>query len=90
MVLLTGPFTLFVPTKEALSVLDTSLPDAPAKNMADLKELLKYHIVLSALPLSSLKNDVISPTLAGGKLRINRYGSGDQSVTKNSIPFRQF
>ncbi len=75
-----GPFTVFAPTNDAFGAVDPATLDALLKDVNLLKRVLTYHVVASALPPASIKNELVTRTLAGESLRINVYGAGAKTV----------
>lgn len=67
-----GPFTVFAPSNDAFGSED-ALNFTADKVL--LKEVLSYHVIESALPLTGIKNDMTPNTLSGETLRINIYES---------------
>ena len=76
----TGPFTVFAPTNDAFGAVDPSTFTALLKDANLLKRVLTYHVVASALLPSSIKNELVTRSLAGESLRVNVYGSGANVV----------
>ena len=76
----TGPFTVFAPTNDAFGAVDPSTFTALLKDANLLKRVLTYHVVASALLPSSIKNELVTRSLAGESLRVNVYGSGANAV----------
>lgn len=66
-------FTLFAPTNEAFSQLQTASPEIwnSLQNNETLSEVLLYHVVQGALPFSSFMDGDMIPTLLGPSLAIS-------------------
>jgi len=62
-----GPFTVFAPTNAAFDHLPNGTVDTLLKpeNIADLQDLLKYHVVSGAVTSSELKDGQTSATVEG-------------------------
>lgn len=67
-----GPFTVFAPTNEAFSKLPAGKLDDLMKdaNKEDLRDILQYHVTLSALKPESLKDGQTLGMVNGGNLSI--------------------
>ncbi|XP_057380925.1 transforming growth factor-beta-induced protein ig-h3-like isoform X2 [Daphnia carinata] len=70
-----GSFTLFAPTNDAFSALDSVTWNALLQDVNLLKRVLTYHIVPSAIPPASMKNELVTNSLSGESLRINEYNN---------------
>ncbi|CAL1530997.1 unnamed protein product [Lymnaea stagnalis] len=82
----TKDITLFAPSDAAVSSLPASLVQALTSNKTLLQEVLKFHVVPSLAPASSIKNDQLLPTLAGNAhIRTNIYKSGQVVTAEGSV-----
>uniref|UniRef100_A0A0P4YFS8 Fasciclin domain-containing protein n=1 Tax=Daphnia magna TaxID=35525 RepID=A0A0P4YFS8_9CRUS len=70
-----GPFTLFAPTNDAFNAVDSVTLNALLQDVNLLKRVLTYHVVPSAIPPVSIKNELVTNSLAGESLRINEYNN---------------
>ncbi|MBE0390963.1 fasciclin domain-containing protein [Flavobacterium sp. PL002] len=60
----TGPFTVFAPTNDAFTALDTELTDGIASvSAANLTKVLKYHVVSGNILAATLTEGQVVPTL---------------------------
>lgn len=75
-----GPFTVFAPTNEAFSAVDSATLDTLLKDIDLLKRVLTYHVVAASLPASAIQNEQVAKTLAGDSLRVNIYGPSNNIV----------
>ncbi len=67
-----GPFTVFAPTNEAFSKLPAGKLDDLMKdaNKEDLRDILQYHVTLSALKPESLKDGQTLGMVNGGNMTV--------------------
>ncbi len=77
--LFSGPFTFFAPTNDAFGAIDRSTFNALLQDVNLLKRVLTYHVVTSALTSASIKNELVTKSVAGESLRINVYKKGKVS-----------
>ena len=68
-----GPFTLFAPTNEAFAKVPAKTLDALAKDPAQLKSVLTYHLIAGKLMTADVKNSNI-PTVQGANVALSRAG----------------
>lgn len=80
-----GPFTVFAPTNDAFAEVDGATLKSLLDDISLLKNVLTYHVVASALPPSSITNELTPASLAGESLRVNVYGTGADEVSKNYV-----
>ncbi len=69
-----APVTVFAPTNEAFAALPPATLDKLAKDPAQLKALLSYHIVSGAVLSSSIQENTTLPTIGGAKLGVSKAG----------------
>lgn len=69
----TGPFTLFAPTNEAFAKVPAKTLDALAKDPAQLKAVLTYHLIAGNLMTADVKNSNL-PTVQGANVALSRAG----------------
>ena len=69
----TGLFTLFAPTNEAFAKVPAKTLDALAKDPAQLKAVLTYHLVAGKLMTADVKNTTL-PTVQGANVALSRAG----------------
>lgn len=82
-----GPFTVFAPTNDAFAEVDGATLKSILDDTSLLKNVLTYHVVASALPPSSITNELTPASLAGESLRVNVYGTGADEVSKTMCIF---
>lgn len=85
-----GPFTIFGPTDAAFAKLPKEILDRLMKDKKLLADLLMYHVVSGKVYSSTLKNELLAPSLlkVEGKvedIRINIYGGG-KVITADGSP----
>lgn len=68
-----GPFTLFAPTNEAFAKLPARTLDALAKDTAQLKAVLTYHLIAGKVMTADVKNSN-SKTVQGANVALSRAG----------------
>ncbi len=80
-----GPFTVFAPVNSAFAQLPAGELDRllQPENVAELQELLQYHVVSGALFAADLSEGQTLTTLAGGEIEISL--SGGPSVNGEAI-----
>ncbi|HSG49082.1 MAG TPA: fasciclin domain-containing protein, partial [Longimicrobiales bacterium] len=71
-----GPFTVFAPVNSAFADLPAGELDRllEAENVAELQELLQFHVVSGAFLAADLSEGATLPTLAGSSLTISLQG----------------
>jgi uncharacterized surface protein with fasciclin (FAS1) repeats len=62
-----GPFTVFAPTDAAFAKVPKATLDSLAKNTAELKAVLLYHVVAGKVPASKVVTLTTARTLDAGK-----------------------
>ena len=68
-----GPFTVFAPTNEAFAKVPAKTLDALAKDPAQLKAVLTYHLIAGKLMTADVKNSNV-PTVQGANVALSRAG----------------
>jgi len=68
-----GPFTVFAPTNEAFAKVPAKTMDALAKDPAQLKAVLTYHVISGKVMAADVKNGN-SKTLNGANVALSRAG----------------
>ncbi|MCH7344110.1 fasciclin domain-containing protein [Pelomonas sp. CA6] len=68
-----GPLTVFAPSDEAFKAVPAKTLDALAANPAQLKEVIKFHVVAARLSSAEVKT-ASQKTLQGGSLGLARAG----------------
>ena len=68
-----GPFTVFAPTNEAFAKVPAKTMDALAKDPAQLKAVLTYHVISGKLMAADVKNGN-SKTVNGANVALSRAG----------------
>lgn len=68
-----GPFTLFAPTNEAFAKVPARTLDALAKDTAQLKAVLTYHLIAGKVMTADVKNSN-SKTVQGANVALSRAG----------------
>lgn len=68
------PVTVFAPTNEAFAALPAATLDKLAKDPAQLKALLSYHIVSGNVLSASIQENTTLPTIGGIKLGVSKAG----------------
>lgn len=69
-----APVTVFAPTNEAFAALPAATLDKLAKDPAQLKALLSYHIVAGNVLSTSIQENTTLPTISGAKLGVSKAG----------------
>jgi uncharacterized surface protein with fasciclin (FAS1) repeats len=83
-----GPFTVFAPTDAAFAKVPQATLDALAKDPAQLKAVLTYHVVPGKVmaadvqpgPVTTVEGQPITISIAGSAVKVN-----DATVTKTDI-----
>jgi len=70
-----GPFTVFAPTNEAFSKLDTKALESLLANKADLDKVLEYHVLAANLSMVELMAVKIAKTFEGENVHVSNPGS---------------
>lgn len=68
-----GPFTVFAPTNEAFAKVPAKTMDALAKDPAQLKAVLTYHVISGKVMAADVKNGN-SKTVNGANVALSRAG----------------
>ncbi|NDP62346.1 fasciclin domain-containing protein [Polaromonas sp.] len=68
-----GPFTVFAPTNEAFAKVPAKIMDALAKDPAQLKAVLTYHVISGKVMAADVKNSN-SKTVNGANVALSRAG----------------
>lgn len=68
-----GPFTVFAPTNEAFAKVPAKTMDALAKDPAQLKAVLMYHLISGKVMAADVKNGN-SKTVNGANVALSRAG----------------
>ena len=68
-----GPFTVFAPTNEAFAKVPAKTMDALAKDPAQLKAVLTYHVISGKVMAANVKNGN-SKTVNGANVALSRAG----------------
>lgn len=71
-----GPFTLFLPTDDAINALPQAAANALLSDPAKLAEVVRYHVVPAYLPPYLLEGQTSLKTLQGSTLTLD-FSSGD-------------
>ena len=69
-----GPLTVFAPSDEAFKAVPAKTMDALAKDNAQLKAVLSYHIISGRVSAADVKNGNVQ-TLQGAKVALSRAGT---------------
>lgn len=84
-----GPYTVFAPSNDAFAAVPQATMDTLAKDPAQLKAVLTYHVVPGRLTGSEVKNGP-AKTVQGGNLALSKAGQfvtvEDAVVTRADLP----
>lgn len=69
-----APVTVFAPTNEAFANVPAATLDKLAKDPAQLKAVLSYHIVAGSVMAADVKENTMLPTVGGVKLAVSKAG----------------
>ena len=69
-----GPYTVFAPDNEAFKAVPQATMDALAKDPAQLKAVLSYHVVAGRVASAEVKNGP-AKSVQGANLALSRAGS---------------
>ena len=69
-----SPITVFAPTNEAFQSLPPATLDKLAKDPAQLKALLSYHIVVGKVQSAAITENTTLNTVGGAKLNVSKAG----------------
>ncbi|MFN4266587.1 MAG: fasciclin domain-containing protein [Aquabacterium sp.] len=69
-----SPVTVFAPTNEAFAAVPAATLDKLAKDPAQLKAVLSYHIVAGSVMAVDVKENTQLPTVGGVKLAVSKAG----------------
>ncbi|KAI8512351.1 hypothetical protein Bbelb_089900 [Branchiostoma belcheri] len=75
-----GPFTVFAPSDAAFAALPKELVKTLEANVTLLTEVLEFHVAPGTALSTDLKNNLLVPSLAGPKIRINIYDTSEPTV----------
>lgn len=84
-----GPVTVFAPTDDAFKALPASTLDKLAKDPAQLKAVLGYHVVPGLVKSADIDNSQVLTTSTGAKMNVAKAGDfvtvDDGLVTKADL-----
>ena len=66
-----GPFTVFAPTDEAFSKLESGAVEALLEDIPQLRKVLEYHVVAGKVMAADVVNIDSAPTVEGSSLKID-------------------
>merc|ERR1712232_1053213 len=80
-----GPFTVFAPTNEAFSKIETKALNALLANKAALDKVLEYHVLAANFSMRELMAVKIAKTLEGETLNVSDPGSSVIKVNDATV-----
>lgn len=66
-----GPFTVFAPTDEAFSKLESGTVESLLQDIPKLRQILEYHVVSGKVMAADVVKMDSAPTVSGSSLKIN-------------------
>lgn len=89
--LVTGPYTIFIPTDKAFKMLETQLggtdkaEDKFRENPRLLSGLLLHHVVPGSFRVEDLQDEMTGVSLAGTQLRVNTYTTDEKRSNSEKV-----